>query len=916
MDTKTEERLQAAREEAARIVSGQRPCPASGEVAELGRALQRGLEFGLARKLIARALEHHPNDAGLIQQLALCTYKDEELIPARRYGEALALLEKIGLRDPDHADPAQVPPETLPRTLALGGAVYKRLFESTGQLDHLHRALALYRAAWDRNPKLDMGFGGVNAAYVLDLLAFRLESAGRRTGTASAEAGRMRGEARALRELMARQLPMFANEEESAPAREGQAMTPYEQQYWYVVTLAQIHFGLGAYEEAGRWLAEARALESTEWERQTTFRQLVAIARLQGHVTPKEGTPPEVWSAPWRALAQFFERGADHAFSCGRGKVGLALSGGGFRASLFHLGVLARLADMDALRSVEVLSTVSGGSIVGAHYYLEVRHLLNTHPDEQITREDYIEIVRRVQKRFLLGVQQNLRTRALTNLACNFKMLLPRLFGAASYTRSHRLGELYEERLYSAVDDEHQNDAPRPMPGLRITPAGEPDAGRFKPKFANWRRRAKVPVLLLNTTSLNSGHNWHFTATWMGEPPGLVGEEIDVNARYRRLWYEQAPTEELRNYRLGYAVAASACVPALFAPLEVAGLYPGRTVRLVDGGVHDNQGVESLLDESCSFLLCSDASGQMADNPSPSNGLLGVPLRANSILMDRVREAEYQDLRAREEDRALQGLFFIHLKKDLVPAALDWVACQDPSREPPRLNTTPYGVDRDLQRRLAALRTDLDSFTEVEAFALMLSGYLMTEQETRCLDQEYRQVNAGALAVEAPDNWGGFDVNAGRSNWAFLDPELERIMGKPDDSSDLRRRDLGRQLEVGAACAFKVWRLVPGLRATAAALGGATGVGLLWLLFSHWNQDLGLGNWTLGEVVVAVGLLLAGLVVPALQWLNPEKAMRSWTLKLGLAVLGWLAANVHVLLFDPLFLRRGQLKRLLKLPAE
>ena len=30
------------------------------------------------------------------------------------------------------------------------------------------------------------------------------------------------------------------------------------------------------------------------------------------------------------------------------GKVGLALSGGGFRASLFHLGVLARLAELDA----------------------------------------------------------------------------------------------------------------------------------------------------------------------------------------------------------------------------------------------------------------------------------------------------------------------------------------------------------------------------------------------------------------------------------------------------------------------------------------------------------------------------------------------------------------------------------------
>jgi len=49
-------------------------------------------------------------------------------------------------------------------------------------------------------------------------------------------------------------------------------------------------------------------------------------------------------------------------------KVGLGLSGGGFRASFFHLGVLARLAEVDALRDVQVLSSVSGGSIVGAHF--------------------------------------------------------------------------------------------------------------------------------------------------------------------------------------------------------------------------------------------------------------------------------------------------------------------------------------------------------------------------------------------------------------------------------------------------------------------------------------------------------------------------------------------------------------------
>src|SRR4030095_2509442 len=122
--------------------------------------------------------------------------------------------------------------------------------------------------------------------------------------------------------------------------------------------------------------------------------------------------------------------------------------------------------------------------------------------------------------------------------------------------------------------------------------------------FSNWRRRAKVPVLLLNAASLNSGHNWQFTARWMGEPPGLFEPEgdIDANVRYRRLYYGEAPTRTLQEYRVGYAVAASACVPGLFEPLVLQGLYPGRTVRLVDGGVHDNQGVEGLLDEGCTLI--------------------------------------------------------------------------------------------------------------------------------------------------------------------------------------------------------------------------------------------------------------------------------------------------------------------------
>jgi NTE family protein len=47
-------------------------------------------------------------------------------------------------------------------------------------------------------------------------------------------------------------------------------------------------------------------------------------------------------------------------------RIGLALSGGGFRATGFHLGVFRKLLELKLLWKVDLLSCVSGGSIAGA----------------------------------------------------------------------------------------------------------------------------------------------------------------------------------------------------------------------------------------------------------------------------------------------------------------------------------------------------------------------------------------------------------------------------------------------------------------------------------------------------------------------------------------------------------------------
>lgn len=836
--------------------------------------LKGDLNFGEARKLLEKARSQNPQEVWIIQQLALCTYKDEELYPQHRQEEALKLLDSIGLRKADN---------TNAETLALGGAVYKRMWEFGGQLEYLYESLGFYRAAYERNPQQDMGYGGINAAYLLDLLAARAESLELRSGLKSKEARAFRAEARELRA----KIRDFLLGQQNNPDLAGK--------YWFWVTVGEACFGLGEYADAARWFDKARTFEAKEWELQTTFRQLVGLARQQHIEVPAENQNPEQWHEAWKTLRRLLGDETAEALDCYRGKVGLALSGGGFRASFFHLGVMARLAEVDALRSIDVLSTVSGGSILGAQYYLEVQNLQQD-PTKKLSRNDYLDLIEKLQKDFMKGVQTNIRMRAFNDFVDNVKMLFFK-----SYSRSHKLGVLYEENLYARVAD-GKDKQPRQMPDLLVKPAhGKFQGDSFRPNAHNWRRRAKVPILLLNTTSLNSGHNWFFTASWMGEPPGLL--DIDSNERYRRLYYHQAP-EHLKNFRLGHAAAASSCVPGLFEPLVLDKLYEERTVKLVDGGVHDNQGVQGLLNEACTLILCSDASGQMGNVNDPAEDPAGVLLRTVSVLQDRVREAGYQDLYSRLDSRALQGVFFIHTQKELNPKPLDWLGCQDPNLISANSELTSYGIAKDLQAKIAGLRTDLDAFSEVEAFSLMASGYLMTEQQLKDLDQR-RKKNG------QPGAWGDFDIYAGQQkDWEFL--KLKPVLAeKPGYQASEKRKDLALQLQVGSGLFFKAWHLLPWLKFTAFATAGLVVWLLLKLIASQWHNTL--FSISVGGMMLALFGVFLALFLPAMRWLNPKKEVSSIVIKVAIAMTGYCMAKLHLTIFDPLFLARGKLERLLAL---
>ena len=60
-----------------------------------------------------------------------------------------------------------------------------------------------------------------------------------------------------------------------------------------------------------------------------------------------------------------------------RDGIGLCLSGGGYRAALFHLGALRRLNEFGILAKLKTISSVSGGSIISAHLATRLSWPLN-----------------------------------------------------------------------------------------------------------------------------------------------------------------------------------------------------------------------------------------------------------------------------------------------------------------------------------------------------------------------------------------------------------------------------------------------------------------------------------------------------------------------------------------------------------
>lgn len=577
-------------------------------------------------------------------------------------------------------------------------------------------------------------------------------------------------------------------------------------------------------------------------------------------------------------------------------RLGLALSGGGFRASFFHIGVLAKMAELGLLKNVEVISTVSGGAIIGVLYYLHLKKLLENKTDIQILDSDYSEIVKKISKDFLKAVQSNIIMTAYNNPLKTIKM------ASSTYSSSLRLAELYEKHFYKPVFNSNKIE-PIKMSDLKILPKGE--SIDFYPLTNNTMRLNKVPILLINTALLNTGRNWYFEATHMGEVPSesLWSQEVDKNLRLSRPTSYHILAKEHKDFLLSHAVAASAALPAVFAPITISNLYSNKIeLQLVDGGVYDNQGIEALLNFNSTDFIISDASRPLEFENIPDVSNDGLLLRVRSILGSRLREEQlYRMIEGERKNHTA----FLHLQKNFPIVKQSYLTNSNSDKESKFLDlidnfTVPQNIlpiALEVQQALARIRTHLDSFTNVEAYSLMFYGYEVSQQailETPSL-QEIIQKEKTCI------------------NWEFL-----KIAPWAKSPTPLYLQ----QLQIGSERFLKVFRLKPSVKTISLLILFLIFLLILWSIFYLLNV-----LWSISEIQTLFSIPLN----QAISTFSPifgflfflrvifakyysfikQKSFSFWARAL-LPALCFPLVWLHLYFYDQIFLKSGQIEELEK----
>jgi NTE family protein len=261
--------------------------------------------------------------------------------------------------------------------------------------------------------------------------------------------------------------------------------------------------------------------------------------------------------------------------------VALCLSGGGYRAMLFHLGSLWRLNEIGFLPKVDRISSVSGGSITAGMLGLQW-DILRFDPETGVSPE------------FVERVVMPIRGLAATTIDAG--AIFGGVFGPG--TVSDRIIDAYREHLFG-----------------NATLQALPD----KPRF------------VINATNVQSGALWRFSKPYMRDY--RVGE---VKEPKIELALAVAASSAFPPVLSPVVMKID---PESFTPKSGQDLQEvpyTREVVLSDGGVYDNMGVETAW-KRFETILVSDAGGKMQPEPEPKHDWARHAYRVFDVVDNQVR---------------------------------------------------------------------------------------------------------------------------------------------------------------------------------------------------------------------------------------------------------------------------------------
>ena len=281
--------------------------------------------------------------------------------------------------------------------------------------------------------------------------------------------------------------------------------------------------------------------------------------------------------------------------------VALCLSGGGYRAMIFHVGVLWRLYETGVLQTVARISSVSGGSITAGLLALKWSELMRgPAPNIQTFKKEVVEPLR------------SLGRTTIDVKAAILGLILP---GRVS----DRVAAAYESHLFG----------PATLQDL-------PDNPRF----------------VFNATNVQSGALWRFMKPYMRDY--RVGEVRKPTVKLSKaVAASSAFPPVLSPVELELEETA-------FSPKSGSDLQrPPYTTRVIlaDGGVYDNLGLETAW-KRYRTILVSDAGGKLQAEPEPKSDWGRHAYRVLDLVDNQVRSLRKRQVIDSFKDGVRSGAYW------------------------------------------------------------------------------------------------------------------------------------------------------------------------------------------------------------------------------------------------------------------